>query len=83
MLARFALNELAVLMKLEKLDGYIRYRTLYVDLPDESDNITLFTNKVLWLVSINQKLQRYDAKFALKDVRYKKMRDPDKDEELR
>ena len=83
MLARLALNELAVLLKIEKLEGYIRYHTLYVDLPDESDNIALFTNKALWLVSINQKIQRYDAKFFLKDIRYKKIRNPDKDEEFR
>ena len=74
MVARLALNELAVLLNYSQLEGYLRYSILYVELPEQSDIITLFTNKPERLARINTIVQEYNSKLTIKDIRHKKLK---------
>ena len=77
MVARLALNELAVLLKYPQLEGYLSYSILYVELPEQSDIITLFQNKPLRLAHINTIVQDYNPKLTIKDIRHKKLKKSD------
>lgn len=77
MVARLALNELAVLLNYSQLEGYLRYSILYVELPEQSDIITLFAKKPERLTHINTIVQEYNPKLTIKDIRHKKLKKSD------
>jgi hypothetical protein len=74
MIARMALNELAKFLKKEKLEWYLRYSILYVELEDQSEIILLFSQKNIILTQVNVYLTEYGYTTPLKDIRHKKMR---------
>lgn len=74
MVARLALNELAILLHYPQLEGYLAYSILYVELPEQSDIITLFANKPERLARINTIVQEYNSKLTIKDIRHKKLK---------
>ncbi len=77
MVARLALNELAILLNYPQLEGYLRYNILYVELPQQSDIITLFAKKSERLIHINTIVHNYNPKVIIKDIRHKKIRKSD------
>ena len=74
MVARLALNELAILLNYPQLEGYLSYSILYVELPDQSDIITLFAKKSERLAHINTLVHDYNPKLSIKDIRHKKLK---------
>ena len=74
MVARLALNELAILLNYPQLEGYLSYSILYVELPDQSDIITLFAKKPERLAHINTLVHDYNPKLSIKDIRHKKLK---------
>ena len=77
MVARLALNELAVLLDHTQLEGYLSYSILYVELTDQSDIITLFSKKQERLTHINSITSPYNSKLIIKDIRHKKLKKSD------
>lgn len=74
MVARLALNELAILLGYEQLEWYMQYGVLYVELPQQSDIITVFTHKWPWIAHINARLAEYTTRLQVRDIRHKKLR---------
>lgn len=74
MVARLTLNELAILLDYPKLEWYLSYSILYVDLPKQSDIITLFAKKPERLAHLNTIVHEYNPKITIKDIRHKKIR---------
>lgn len=74
MIARMALNELAKFFKKEKLEWYLCYSVLYVELENQSEIILLFSQKNNILTQVNSYLIEYGYTTPLKDIRHKKMR---------
>lgn len=74
MVARLALNELAILLNTEKLEGYFQYGILYVELRQQSDIIALFQHKKERLDHINNAVSGYNSHLVIKDIRHKKLR---------
>ena len=75
MIATIALKELAQFFGKPRLEWYLRYHILSVELADQSEIILLFQSKDKLLKQINTVLTTtYGYTQPLKDIRHKKMR---------